>query len=566
MTLSNFFVYNLLNERPTAATEKVLQLTCQLDCILKTSERLTSSMHTSGTTSPIMNEFTSNHGLLESFDYPESCRQYSNQTGESHDQLTKDYSHCSPNSLLSGESSQMAMIQNHLTRELEEINVELASMLEKCNRAYECPTVKMNLMKDQYERRLTDLNSECTNLQNISHKDLKKTKEQNSLHHYDFWTLNNSLHSPWPSIEVDQLANWLIEMKSMILKKSPIFQKSVCTLSYSFSSNSSSSSCCSSCSSCSCSSSCSSSSSSSSEVFGPNEEQLSGKGNKRSKCCLHHLRYKHKLQNQQKMITLSKLKMNPEHFVIIDCRYPHEYNAGHIFSAINLSDWPKLYKYFFGIKQQSIETTEMDLSNSLYSTEQLIEPKPSHTIFILYCEFSTKRAPQLFYLLRNHDRLLHFNSYPALKYPFVYILHGGYSTFYKKYPYLCEPDLLSIWHKHCKLVNRQTMNPNSQDETSKPFSCSICHRGFRQSRSLENHKRSNHPIKKDETATKFNDNHSTRLIYTTANIIPINDMNTTTTTTTPNNNDNNNNSTSTSMNIFTTNCDVVNIIRNNKTV
>ncbi|CAH8430413.1 unnamed protein product [Schistosoma haematobium] len=59
-----------------------------------------------------------------------------------------------------------------------EINVELASMLEKCNRAYECPTVKINLMNDQYERRLTDLNSECTNLQNISQRDLKKTKEQ----------------------------------------------------------------------------------------------------------------------------------------------------------------------------------------------------------------------------------------------------------------------------------------------------------------------------------------------------------------------------------------------------
>ncbi|CAH8431804.1 unnamed protein product [Schistosoma mattheei] len=103
--------------------------------------------------------------------------------------------------------------------------------------------------------------------------------------------------------------------------------------------------------------------------------------------------------------------------------------------------------------------------------------------------------------------------------------------------------------------------------TSKPFSCSICHRGFCQSRSLENHKRSNHPIKKDETGTKFNDNHSTRLIYTTANIIPINDMNTTTTNTaTTTNNNNNNSSTSTSMNIFTTNCDVINIIRNNKTV
>ncbi|CAH8430601.1 unnamed protein product [Schistosoma mattheei] len=54
-------------------------------------------------------------------------------------------------------------------------------MLEKCNRAYECPTVKMNLMKDRYERRLTDLNSECTSLQNISQRDLKKTKEQVSV-------------------------------------------------------------------------------------------------------------------------------------------------------------------------------------------------------------------------------------------------------------------------------------------------------------------------------------------------------------------------------------------------
>ncbi|VDP32732.1 unnamed protein product [Schistosoma mattheei] len=139
-------------------------------------------MHTSGTTSPIMNEFTSNHGLLESFHYPESCRQYSNQTGESHDQLTKDYSHCSPNSLLSGESSQMSISQNHLVRELEERNVELASMLEKRNRAYERLTVKMDLMKDQYERRLTDLSNERTNLQNISQRDLEKTKEQIKAH------------------------------------------------------------------------------------------------------------------------------------------------------------------------------------------------------------------------------------------------------------------------------------------------------------------------------------------------------------------------------------------------
>ncbi|CAH8434304.1 unnamed protein product [Schistosoma margrebowiei] len=172
----------VVNDIPTAATEKLLQLTRQLDGILETSERLTSSMHTSGTTSPIINEFTSNHGLLESFHYPESCRQYSNQTGESHDQLTKDYSHCSPNSFLSGESSQMSISQNHLVRELEERNVELASMLEKRNRAYERLTVKMDLMKDQYERRLTDLSNERANLQNISQRDLEKTKEQIKAH------------------------------------------------------------------------------------------------------------------------------------------------------------------------------------------------------------------------------------------------------------------------------------------------------------------------------------------------------------------------------------------------
>uniref|UniRef100_A0A3Q0KLJ2 Golgin subfamily A member 2 n=1 Tax=Schistosoma mansoni TaxID=6183 RepID=A0A3Q0KLJ2_SCHMA len=185
----------VVNNMPTAATEKLLQLTRQLDGILEESDRLTSSMHTSGATSPIMNEFTSNHelkntrmspssssSLLESYHHSESCRQYCHQTCESHDQLTKDYSHCSPNYLLSSESSQMSIGQNHLVRELEERNVELASMLEKRNRAYEHLKVKLDLMKDQYERRLTDLSSERANLQNISQRDLEKTKEQIKAH------------------------------------------------------------------------------------------------------------------------------------------------------------------------------------------------------------------------------------------------------------------------------------------------------------------------------------------------------------------------------------------------
>lgn len=41
--------------------------------------------------------------------------------------------------------------------------------------------------------------------------------------------------------------------------------------------------------------------------------------------------------------------------------------------------------------------------------------------------------------LRNHDRLRNSSKYPALHYPEIYLLHGGYKEFYEKYSELCEP-------------------------------------------------------------------------------------------------------------------------------
>ncbi|CAH8434198.1 unnamed protein product [Schistosoma turkestanicum] len=82
--------------------------------------------------------------------------------------------------------------------------------------------------------------------------------------------------------------------------------------------------------------------------------------------------------------------------------------------------------------------------------------------------------------------------------------------------------------------------------TLKPFSCSICHRGFCQSRSLENHKRSNHPIKKDEFSAKINCNSlPPSSNYTPTNIIPMDSNNIT------------------SINALSTNCDLINVMRNN---
>ncbi|VDQ10610.1 unnamed protein product [Trichobilharzia regenti] len=51
-------------------------------------------------------------------------------------------------------------------------------MLEKRNRAFERLQVKLDSMKEQYERRFNDLANERTTLQNSSQRDLEKTKEQ----------------------------------------------------------------------------------------------------------------------------------------------------------------------------------------------------------------------------------------------------------------------------------------------------------------------------------------------------------------------------------------------------
>ncbi|ESO86891.1 hypothetical protein LOTGIDRAFT_175972 [Lottia gigantea] len=69
-------------------------------------------------------------------------------------------------------------------------------------------------------------------------------------------------------------------------------------------------------------------------------------------------------------------------YMILDCRYPYEYDGGHIQGA---------------------------------------------------------RAPTLLRYLRSQDRLLNSDNYPSLYYPEVYILDGGYKDFYERTQNLCEP-------------------------------------------------------------------------------------------------------------------------------
>ncbi|KAA6389737.1 MAG: putative Cdc25 phosphatase [Streblomastix strix] len=115
--------------------------------------------------------------------------------------------------------------------------------------------------------------------------------------------------------------------------------------------------------------------------------------------------------------------------MIVDTRWPYEYNGGHIATALNIWSRQAIQKYFF---------------------DPLLELHDSILIFF-HCEFSTHRALALAAHLRNLDR--QGNSYPKLSYPYVFIIKGGYSNFYEKFKKqaeLFDPEPVYIQMKHPK--------------------------------------------------------------------------------------------------------------------
>lgn len=98
---------------------------------------------------------------------------------------------------------------------------------------------------------------------------------------------------------------------------------------------------------------------------------------------------------------------------IIDCRFPYEYQGGHIKGATNWNSPTDLFELYFN-----------QISKG--------------AIIIFHCEFSQSRGPTMAGLFREHDRSVNWSHYPYLHYPDVYILDDGYKGFYEKYPEHCE--------------------------------------------------------------------------------------------------------------------------------
>ncbi|KAH3854129.1 hypothetical protein DPMN_096668 [Dreissena polymorpha] len=102
---------------------------------------------------------------------------------------------------------------------------------------------------------------------------------------------------------------------------------------------------------------------------------------------------------------------------IVDCRYPYEFEGGHIRGAVNMYT--------------------RDAVNSLLGTQTTAGKRH---VLIFHCEFSSERGPRMYRHLRSQDRALNQDHYPKLNYPEVYLLHGGYKAFYESHGDLCDPD------------------------------------------------------------------------------------------------------------------------------
>ncbi|NXM83201.1 MPIP2 phosphatase, partial [Oenanthe oenanthe] len=92
-----------------------------------------------------------------------------------------------------------------------------------------------------------------------------------------------------------------------------------------------------------------------------------------------------------------------ESSIVVDCRYPFEYEGSHVKAAINLP-------------------LQRDVKELLL--EQPIVPLDAckRVIIIFHCECSVGRGPKMCKFLRERDWSCH--KYPQLHYPELYVLNG----------------------------------------------------------------------------------------------------------------------------------------------
>ncbi|KAG5848203.1 hypothetical protein ANANG_G00095970 [Anguilla anguilla] len=114
-----------------------------------------------------------------------------------------------------------------------------------------------------------------------------------------------------------------------------------------------------------------------------------------------------------------------ERILVIDCRYPYEFEGGHIKGALNLHQ-------------------EEQVEEVLLKTPVLPSCPEKRVLLVFHCEFSSERGPRMCRFVRERDRML--NEYPNLHYPELYVLKGGYKEFFPHFQTECEPQSYRPMH------------------------------------------------------------------------------------------------------------------------
>lgn len=168
--------------------------------------------------------------------------------------------------------------------------------------------------------------------------------------------------------------------------------------------------------------------------------------------------------------------------VVIDCRYSYEYEGGHISSSINIF-LPSVMKYLVVdcqelLKQEAfldllIEKAggqveggvNIEMLKEIEKTyfKQKTEGKASREavpVFVLHCEFSSQRGPNMFRFIRSLDREVMIEKYPALNFPQMFVLKGGYERFVGLSGLLCQPPM-----HYRPMIGKETRNIMRQEES-----------------------------------------------------------------------------------------------------
>eukprot|EP00002_Diphylleia_rotans_P018711 TRINITY_DN3619_c0_g1_i1.p1 TRINITY_DN3619_c0_g1~~TRINITY_DN3619_c0_g1_i1.p1 ORF type:complete len:400 (-),score=77.51 TRINITY_DN3619_c0_g1_i1:156-1355(-) len=103
--------------------------------------------------------------------------------------------------------------------------------------------------------------------------------------------------------------------------------------------------------------------------------------------------------------------------IFIDCRYPFEYSGGSIRGAINTPTPEQAVNFLFEDGKRRFDETAL----------------------VFFCEFSSQRGPCALRHVRATDRTINALSYPMLLYPNMYLLSGGYRSFFHHSQSHCEP-------------------------------------------------------------------------------------------------------------------------------